>query len=287
MIGDITFYPNYFHYVGFDAENEPSLVGQGYACSGAETSGAIYDVVDLRRDNIITIDTDGETNDAVLDMELTSTITDADFFIVDNHNLETADANIKGQYGVGPNTIGLSSAYSGAFNSALTSETITSNEVMNPTDGILLALFTSATSSSRFLLSTTEDSPSYDADITIGEWFVGKKCAPSKPANVDFSEGYENGGVIVSRSAGGIKYGFQRYTPKRFWRLVFEHLTATDVSNLKTLWLVTGGQLRPFYVDLGESATPQLYLVRFAMDRMEFMKEGTLSWRLTIQLEEE
>lgn len=286
MIGDVTFYPNYFHYEGFSRSAEPSITLETYTSSGGETSGPAYDLVDFRRDNVVTTDSNGQTTNVVIDMDLTSNITDADFVIIDNHNFNTAGADVQIAESSGnKNITGYEASGLGVTTSASTNDGTA--KLTTPTDGILLVNITTAVTGNDWQIGLEENGATFDADITIGQWFVGKKCTPSRPANDDFSEGYSNEGIFINRTGGGLKYGFKRFAPKKFWQLTFEHLTDTDKDNLEELWLVTDGQLRPFYVDLGEETTPKLYFVRFAMDRMSFVKEGTSTYRLTIQLEEE
>lgn len=288
-LGTVVFYPNYFHYAGFTRSSEPSITAESYTCSGGETSNGVYDVVDNRRGNVVTIDTNGETTEPTLDMDLSTSVVatiSPTFQILDNHNLTTADAQVKVQYGTGPTDRTLTAAYSGVYGEALSTESVSSNYIQNPADGILLATH-AAVASSHWNLLFLYDPDSYDADITIGEWAAGVSCTPSYSPEVGSIYTYQYKGVTNNVTSGGVKYGFKRYGKQRAWKLTWEYLSATDRSNLETVFDVTSGEDYPFWIDLGEAATPQLYYVRFVGNKLDFKYVTGGAYSLSVVIEEE
>ena len=283
----VTFYTNMFNYAGFSAAAEPSITVQGYACSGAETTGPAYDLVDGRRTNVITIDTNGETGAFTVDMDMTSVPgAGSTFGIIDNHNFNTAAAEIKFTYGGATTTI--TTAYEGALGSALAASTVTSNVVQEPADGILLATW-SALQVQNYEVSIEDDgSGNFSADVTMGEWIIGLAITTSTGPELRSNERYMYQGINVLETDGGQKFGFSKHTsPQRQWQLKWIHLTANDKSNLEYVFNVTRGRKYPFYIDFGLDATPRLYLVRFMQDDLPFVKVTEGSYGLTINVEEE
>ena len=207
------------------------------------------------------------------------------FGILDNHNLATADADIYFKYG--GSTITIASAYVGTLGSALSGGTIVSNKIILPTDGILLANWTSLQVQNYELVFSYNDD-SFDADITMGEWFIGLAITTSTGPELRSNERYMYQGVNVLETDGGQKFGFSKHTSaQRQWQLKWIHLTSTDKSNLEYVFNVTRGRKYPFYIDFGLDATPRLYLVRFMQDDLPFVKVTDGSYGLTINVEEE
>jgi len=200
-ITQITFYPNGMNYVGFDPTAEPTITGNGYACSGGETTGPAYDLMDNRRSSVVTIDTNGETADATIDIDLTSSITNANFIIIDNHNLKTADASLTVTHG-GSN-ISSPTSYSGTLGSALSADSLGGGiEMIIGHDGMTLFKFTAVSDDNWELLLA--DVATFNADITIGEVIMGKSFTPSINPDLDGIEGggLYNGITINETTAG-------------------------------------------------------------------------------------
>ena len=284
----VTFYTQMFNYAGFSAAAEPSITTQEYVCSGGEVStGPAYDLVDGRRGNVITIDTSGEEPGFTVDMDMTSTPgAGSTFGILDNHNLTTADGSIFFKYG--GTTIEVANAYEGTLGSAMAASTITSYEVITPVDGILLANWTSLQVQNYELVISDETGDNFNADVTMGEWFIGLAITTSTGPELRSNERYMYQGVNVLETDGGQKFGFSRHTTaQRQWQLKWIHLTSTDKSNLEYVFNVTRGRKYPFYIDFGLDATPRLYLVRFMQDDLPFVKVTDGSYGLTINVEEE
>jgi len=288
MIGDVTFYPNYFHHSAFSVAVEPSINGQGYACSGAEATGAAYDLVDQRRANLLTVDTNGESTDFYVEMNTTVNIASATFMIIDNHNFTTADADIMARYTSAPTEITPSPMFGGTLGSELSAESLVGgNEIETPADGILLINFSALTSDIWQAYITDNGANNFDADVTIGEFLVGVSFSPATAPELPGINGYGAGGTIVEKSRGGAKYGFSDYTGRKIWQLSWSHLSESDINSFLTLWEVTGYGARPFYFDSGENTNPTLYLVRFTNTDMIPKKQGSSSWQLSISLESE
>ena len=290
----ITFYPNLIHYSGFDPSAEPSVEGQGYASSGGETTGAAYDVVDNRNDNVITVDTDGETASFGFRITLTSNIA-PDFCIIDGHNLATANAetNIIYDYGGVTGDQTLDTAYSGTLGSALTAEGIDSDEVEAPAnDGVMLINFSgSANSDDDWFVAFDEDPnnipDNFHADVTIGEISLGASFSPAHGPEINALFSYKMPGY-TNISGGGQKYGYAVHTNyQRAWRLNWKFMSDSDKTSLENVFKYTNGTQFPFYIDLGEAATPQLYYVRFVPDTLSFTALTDDAWAVTVSIEEE
>ena len=289
----VTFYPNYIHTAGFSKTAEPSITTQGYACSGGETSGAAYDLVDNRNSNVITIDTNGEATDFAVDLDLTSDMQDIaspDFVIVDNHNFKTASVNVYLEND-GSST-NLTSAYSGTLGTELTAESIDTGGdhfVDEPTDGVLIINFTAeqnATDQNLEILGLDDGGANFTADVTMGEIAMGKKCTPGVSPDINQQESIMYGNA-VQQSRGGQKYGVQYHGKRRSWTLGWKILQETDMTNLKAVWDACNGSLYPFWIDLGEgSSNPLLYYVRFVGD-FNYTKLTNQAYSLRLQIEEE
>lgn len=287
----VTFYPNYIHYIGYAAASEPSITGETYTLSGGETSGAVYDVVDNSNNNVVTIDSNAQSTNPIIDFDLSGDITGADFAIVDNSNLVTAKADTTIKYG--GTTQALSTVYQGALGSAMTSVSISSNEAdtkSDGADGIVLFNFDGTRTSTNWEVYFDYDGNvllQYAADITIGEVAIGVSFAPAFAPELDQVFGYNYKHVQVNESLGGMKYAVKRGEGQRMWRLHFLNISNNEKSSMETIFDITGGRTYPFWIDLGEAATPQLYYVRFASDSLDFRERTYDSWSLTFMIEEE
>ena len=282
----VTLYPNYIWFAGFASTAEPSITTQNYACSGGETTGPAYDLLDNNNNNVITIDTFEETTDFVVDIDLTAAITGANFAIVDNHNFGTAGGEIKITYST--TTQAIASAYSGTLGSALGVITVTSNEIIQPTDGILLANFTGTRTSQNWEVDIEHDGVvlgQFNADVTMGEVAIGVKCAisVSPDANMPYDIEYGN---ELSMTRSGQKHSTQLYGKKRAWTLSWNVLQTADLTNLITAYNVCNGTHRPFWIDLGEAATLQLYFVRFT-GALRYTKLMVGAYAVSFSVEEE
>ena len=284
----VTFYPNLIHYAGFDASAEPGLSNQNYACSGGETTGPGYDLVDNRRDNVLTFDTNGEADNPVINMVMT-TAYEINFVIVDNHNFNTADADLLIVYNWGTSTDTLTghSAWSGTLGSALSAETISNYRVLVPADGICLNTFTAATDEDWGLEIPDNDDDNFNADVTLGEIAIGKSFSPAHSPEINIVSSYRMPGY-TNISGGGQKYGYAIHTNyQRAWRLNWQFMSDANKTSLENIFKYTNGTQYPFYIDLGEAATPQLYYVRFVPNSLDFTQLTNDAWAVTVAIEEE
>ena len=116
--GSVVFYPNYAWYLGYTATAEP-VTNLTFTCSGGETSGSLYDIVDGKRSTKVTIDSNTETS-FVIDYDLSAT-GDFDYCIIDNHNLMTAEAYVRIRNGASV-TQTINDAWSGPLGGPLASD---------------------------------------------------------------------------------------------------------------------------------------------------------------------
>ena len=282
----VTFYPSYFHYAGFDATAEPSVTPQQYACSGGEATGAAYDLVDNNNNNVITIDTNGETGSFYVDFDLTTAITGANFAIVDNHNLKTADANIGLSHDNPSVLVTVTGQWSGPLGSTLTAESESSEYIINPTDGVLLFTFTAAPENTGWTFEIYDTgSDNFDADVTMGEMAIGISFTPSMSPDIGVPRGYEYG-IDTQESYSGQTYAFERYGLKKSWRLNWKYLSTTDKTGFETLFAVLKNSKHPFWIDLGETSPPTLYFVRIVENSVTLTEITGSAYSLGLTIEE-
>ena len=288
----VTFYPNYIHNVGFNAAVEPSVVGQNGNHSDGETfsagDGGMFDLVDSSRDNLLTIDTNGEAGDFDFDFDLTSNIADADFVIMDKVNLGSAQADTTIIHGV--SGIPSQAGWTGVLGNQMLATNVASfwhiSEEISVTDDIILYLFDATTDDDWTVKFRDFEAGNFSADVTAGEITIGKKFATDYTPKIGLIESSDFGTGIL-RSKGGHKYGFKNYGAARRWALKWKYFTAAEKTTLEAVWAVTEGKRYPFYIDLGENTNPTLYYVRFAMDRPVFTCIGKDAYAVTIVIEEE
>jgi hypothetical protein len=290
-VGRVTFYPNYAFYAGFDRSTEPSITGQGYLCSGGESTGPAYDLFDCKRTSIITMDTYDEADNPIIDIDLTTDLATCDFALLDNHNCLTAGANICIKYGASTTYTYLSKGYSGLLGSQTTDETISSNYVVTPHNGVCLLLcdmdhVISAENNYEMGFDANAGDTLFNADVTAGEVAFGVRFSPTYSPDIDDAFG-QNYPIIINESDAGQRVAFKKQGLRRTWRLGWEYLTPADKTGFETLWAVTGGGLYPFWVDLGETSPPTLYYVRFMQTSFEFIKKTQAAYKFTMLLEEE
>lgn len=287
MIGKITLYPNGFWGAGYGL-NEPTCSGQNYLSSGGAADGYLYDIVDAKRGTVVTIDTAGETTSAVLDMDLDTTLTNANFTILDNHNLKTADAIPQFQVDAANNNVTSPVCYAGALEAALTqmAEYVGKEPAFEITlDGVCLCTFTADTAANWAITIAFGDT-SFDADITIGEWFVGKSFAPAtSPEQPELISNFD--GILLSRTSGGQNLSSKRYGERQAWKLKWPYISESDRDEFLRVWQDTEGPRYPFYIDLGEAATPQLYFVRFVENSLNIRKLTSAAYELSFTIESE
>ena len=286
MIGNVTFYVNELWSSDFDKSNEPSITGETYTCSGGETSGAIYDIVDGRQETVVTIDTNGQSTSPDVETELTNDITDADFFIVDNHNLDTAGSDLSIRDSGGSN-LALSGYWGGTVGEELTAQSYSGgiNSVQQPTDGIFLGILDTASTDDQWILHLFT-STTFATDITIGQKFVGKKreitLAPDMP---EFYNNYD--GIGINTSAGGQKTTIKNYGERKAWKLRWSYIDDTNYQKILTVWGKTEGPRYPFFIDLGETTNPTLYFVRFIENSLQSRKLANNAYEVSILIESE
>ena len=290
----VKFYPNYIFVAGFDATAEPSILNETYTCSGGETPGAgngpAYDLIDNRSTRIITIDSSGQTTDPTIDIDLTVSISDVDFVIIDNHNLGTDVAWVTVTRNNGGTAQTISTAYSGTRGVASAAVSVESSVIKfsgASEDGLLLINKTADDDDNWEITMAEEAASTHQADITIGEIGLGVKCVTTYSANARPLESYQYQGVDITQSLGGQKYATKRFGAQRAWRLTWDLITDTDKTNLEAMFDVVDGQTYPLWVDFGDAATPKLHFVRFMQDRLDFQKQTHGIYTLTIDLQEE
>jgi hypothetical protein len=284
-LGKVTFYPNIIQYARFSASVEPSITVSGYACSGGETTGPGYDVADTRRAPALTIDCGSTTDHPTIDFDLSAAITSANFCIVDNHNLYTAQSNFIVHEGT--TSLNLSYAYHGTLGSAMTNSVSTPIAVPTSGSSISLALFSTAQTSYNFDVYFTAVATTYTADITIGEIAIGKsyQISVAPDANPNIISNFAS--VSKLMTPGGQKYGVITYGERKAWQLSWSYLNATDYASLLAVWQYTKGGLYPMYIDLGEAATPALYYVRFVDNTLIFRKLAAEAYEVSVLIESE
>ena len=218
-IGDVTFYPNYIHYAGYDATAEPSASGETYTCSGGETSGALYDLLDNRRSSVVTFDSNGEASSPTIDFDTTNDVSLFSFVIIDNHNLDSANAGVEVQASTVKQAIDAS--YAGALESATELQSVGDNVVDCESDGVLLILLDDPPTDNDIQIVTRPPLGGYTADITIGEIAVGiafshdilaKGINAGYPVVMTFPEegtGYEVGGLSLIKGGPEPELGKQ------------------------------------------------------------------------------
>ena len=279
----VTFYPNLIQYAGFDAAAEPSNAGETYTCSGGETSGPLYDLLDNRRTNICTWDTNGESVVTTARIDVSSSITN-DFCIIDNHNLNSCDVNIDIEQG--GSEVSINSSYSGTLGSELSADSSIS---VPDADGVSLFL-TIGASDTQWEIEMTPDTANFTADIYIGEICLGTSFAPDFNPELQPTFGYDLPGSSYRESEGGQRYGFSTHTnERRAWHFQWKYMSDADKSLLEDIFLFTGGVKFPFYIDLGPilgATNPQLFYVRF-MRPLSFKGITKDAWQVDIYIEEE
>lgn len=286
----VRIYVNSIQKVGFDAANEPTITGETFTCSGGETTDPGYDLLDNRRTNVITYDSNGETTTIKNRIDLTSVI-DPSFVIIDNHNFGTCDAWVTINYDAGETQRGMSTAFSGALGSELSTETVTSDQVRGDIDdGVLLINIDLDGESVVWWVQLDDNGDGYDDDITIGEFCLGNSFAPAHNPELQPVFDYDMPGSSFRESEGSQRYGFSTHTnDRRSWRLMWKFISDADKSNLEDIFLVTRGMKHPFYIDLGPilgATNPQLFYVRF-MRPLSFKGLTKDAWQVTIDIEEE
>ena len=286
MIGDVTFYPNYFWYKGYAVATYPNSSGETYTSSGGEATGPLYDLVDARRNIIVTLDTNGDSSHGFsINLTTNANISSADFFIVDNHNYNTSTGELALRDSGGSN-LALSGYWGGSIGSELTAQTYSGATKLTriDDDGIFLGLLDSASTDTQWTLYSYASS--WGDDLTIGEWLVGKKFAMTvAPETPEIISNYD--GVNLRITKGGQKHGFGTYGERKAWRLSWEYVTETQKDNFLTVWEVTQGPRYPFYIDLGENTNPTLYFVRFVENSLRLQKLTAGAYKLSFLIESE
>ena len=280
----VTFYANSIQKAGFDAVNEPTLSGETYTNSGGETTGPLYDLLDNRRTNVVTMDSLSQTNIMTVRIDLTTSIT-CTALIIDNHNLKTAACIC--DFEQGAVDVSIISSHSGTLGTALTDDSPGATFVPSA-DGVTLMTFTSA-ADTRWDLQINDVS-AYDADVTIGEILLSAEFAPAHNPEYGSDLDYRMDGSEFTESDGGQRYGFSTHSnDRRAWRLTWKFMSDSDMSNLEDIFFFTRGSKFPFYIDLQDiegNSTPTLYYVRF-MRPLRFKQLTKDAWQVTVDIEEE
>jgi len=275
QVSKVKFYPAYNLYYGH-AAGKPDLENQnGTASDGTALANDAQcnDVADGRRSAKLTLDTNGETDDARIDMQMAdayATIDAAnwDFLILDNHNLDTAtggSSEIHLRNTVGGSVIPMSAAYSGTLGSATEACTITSNEITDiKADGITVATTTSTNANSAYRTVYLDDNGTYAADITIGEITLGKSFTTPFNPEVGVSYGSSFEGVQLMKSHSGQTYSIKKHGRQRTWDMNWNFIEDSDKTNFETMFQITEGNRFPLHFTIdSDSATPTFYYGRF------------------------
>ncbi len=282
----VTFFANSIQKIGFDAAAEPTITGEAFVCSGGETTDPAYDLLDNRRTNVVTYDSNAETTTIANRIDCTSSMA-CTYIIVDNHNLKTAGAII--DISQGGSDITITSSYSGILGNETAADSIGSGDSTIVADGITLLKF-SLVADTRWDITFDDVAAGYDADITVGEISAGAEFAPARNPELQPKFGYEMPGSSFRESEGGQRYGFSTHTnKKRRWSLMWKFMSDADKSNLEDIFLFTRGVKYPFYIDLGPilgATNPQLFYVRF-MRGLNFIGLTADAWQVTVDIEEE
>ena len=284
----VTFYANSIQKVGFDAAAEPSITDQVATMSGGETTGPLYDLLDNRRTNTLSIDTSGETQAATIQIETTTNLS-ATAMIIDNHNLKSADATYI--LGESATPITITSAYSGTLGSEMSADTVSGigdTLVTLVADGICLCNFSIITGDTwQWVI---DDVATFDADITMGEICLSAPFSPAFNPELQPLFGYDMPGSSFRESEGGQRYGFSTHTnDRRSWRMTWKYMSDSNKGNLENIFLFTRGTRNPFYIDLSGplgNTLPTLFYVRF-MGPLQFTGLTKDAWQVSIDIEEE
>jgi hypothetical protein len=281
--GSVVFYPNYAWYLGYVATAEP-VTNLTFTCSGGETSGSLYDIVDGKRSTVVTVDSDTDTA-FYFDWDLSAT-GDFDFCVIDEHNLKDIEANTRIQNGAGT-TQTINDAWSGPLGGPLAAENISSNIVDIPDYNEMLLIHADSSFSDNEFRVYVSNGEGMVGDATIGEITFGLRFEPSIAPEILPIEGANYDGVTVRRTKGGqnISHGF--YGERKVWRLKWNYMNSTDFAALQTVIQATSGPRYPFYIDLGESATPHLYFVRFLDNHFHHRKLTTGAYEVSLLIESE
>lgn len=264
-ISQITFYPNGLQYYGFNKSTYPQMNGQNYACSGGQTTGRLYDLTDNRNSALLTVGTNGEDTEFNIKHVNTSEISGANFIVLDNHNLKTANAKIivDDVYTVLP--IVPISSKSGTLGSALANDTIYGDAFIPSQNGITLAKLpaTDIKATKGFEVNFRMVGSTFSANITLGELVLGKSFTPS--VNPEYGEafefGYANDGLSLYTNKSGRRFVSHFHSERRFWKLDFNCVTESELAEFRRIFQITRGY--PLYVSFdSDSNTPTVYRVR-------------------------
>ena len=284
----VIFYANSIMARGFDAAAEPSVAGQIATMSGGEASddpAPLYDLLDNRRTNTLSLDTNGETAAATIQIETTLSLT-ATAMIADNHNFKTADA--KYHVTQGGVVVTTSAAYSGTLGSELSADSISADIATAGADGVSLLLFASAADLTWQLV--VDDVATFDADVTLGEIVLSSGLATTTNPELQPIFGHDIPGASFRETEGGQRYGFSTHNNSRkSWRMTWKYMTYAQKGNLEDVYTFTRGSKHPFYIDLSGplgNTNPTLFYVRF-MKPLNFTGITKDAWQVVIDIEEE
>lgn len=298
----IVFYPNLLkehqslreRLLNFNPENEPTLTGETYTCSGGETSGALYDLVDDSIETVVTIDTFPQTTNPVINFD-TSTEIEIDTVIIAGHNLDSSDAEIEIKYNTST-TADINNSYSGSqgLNGGFecSADSLDSEVSDVGSDGVTLFSIddgeNSTVTDDNFVIDITYGSSSYDDDIEIGEIsFCKSWTAPHAPEVESWQDTLEYGTELVN-STGGKNYGIGYYGERKRWNLSWTGMSNAKKTSLEQVFRTTKGSRHPLWVDLGENASaPYLYYVRFAGNPVFTPIAGGTLWNVSISIRQE
>lgn len=279
----VTFYANSIQKIGFDAAAEPSNNGETYTCSGAETTGPLYDLLDNRRTNVCTWDSLNQSVVTTIRVDATVSIS-AKSCIIDNHNLNTAEVDLDIEQG-GAN-ITLTNSYSGTLGSELTADSTAGTP---DSDGVTLITFGSVADTQWEIEMNMNNDP-FKANITMGEICLSSSFAPAHNPELQANFGYDMPGSSFRESEGGQRYGFSTHTnQRRSWRMTWKYMSDGNKTLLEDIFLFTRGTRNPFYIDLSGplgNTNPTLFYVRF-MQPLNFQRVTGDAWQVTVDIEEE
>lgn len=169
----------------------------------------VYDAFDLNPMNVASWDTSGNTTThIVIEIDLGYTGTSIDSISILNHNLVTAEGDIRVAHSSSPiASAGGGTAISGASEVLNAGVDIpVAEEIITPTaDGD--SVFTFTPSSDRYWAIEIQDISNFSAtDLTIGAIMIGESYSLPYSPDLNVSHAFDIGGVNVSSSIGGKRY---------------------------------------------------------------------------------
>lgn len=279
--------PNNREYnLNYAPNSEPSASGETYTCSGGDTSGPLYDLVDNKQDTVVTFDSDSQNTTITIDFDLTSNIT-PDAVIIMGHNFES-NATLEIQRATVAQTI--VNGYSGSLQEEgyfqLEGGAVDDTEY-DAYDSCLLCTF-DGTAGNDWQIELTPGAGSYISDLEIGEVaFCNTWTQPHAPEVDSWQDSVEyNADVTPSR--GGQNYSQGYGGERKAWNLSWTAMDNAKKEALQQAFRETKGPRFPFWIDMGEDASDVfLYYVRLTTNPVYTPIAGGTLWNVSISIRAE